>query len=144
MFNNDSWKKYQEAIGLKVKALEELYIAETTKRLSKGLTLSKDQWVYSRANNMKALKKDFIQKAQLTAKEINKLVVEGLQYSIKESSKDIVMTKQVEEAQKRILINSIDNTQGKISKDLKRVRLVLDGKKINSREEVDNEKRSQE
>ena len=67
---------------------------------------------------MKALKKDFMQKAQLTAKEINKLVVEGLQYSIKESSKDIVMTKQVEEAQKRILINSIDNTQGKISKDL--------------------------
>lgn len=118
MFNNDSWKKYQEAIGLKVKALEELYIAESTQRLSKGLTLDKDQWVYSRANNMKALKKDFFQKAQVTAKEINKIVTEGLEYSIKQSSKGIVITKEVEEAQKRILISSIESTQAKVSKDL--------------------------
>jgi hypothetical protein len=90
MFNNESWLKHQEQIGLKIKQLEELLIALTTKELSKDLNLSKADWIARRQLSATRLQKTFEKTVRGAYKDVHKIAEEGIKYSIDESTKELI------------------------------------------------------
>ena len=90
MFNNDSWKEYQEAIGLKIKALEELLVAEVNFELTKGLDLTKEKWIEEKYIAAERVSKQMSKEVVKSYKEIKKIAEEAIKRSIEESTKDLI------------------------------------------------------
>lgn len=90
MFNNDSWKDYQEAIGLKIKALEELLVAEVNFELTKDLDLTKDKWIANKYIAVERVSEQMSKEVVKSYKEIKKIAEEAIKRSVDESTKDLI------------------------------------------------------
>ena len=90
MFNNDSWKEYQEAIGLKIKALEELLVAKANFELTKDMDLAKSEWVNKKYLVVDKLNKQMSKEVIKTYQEIKKIADEAIKKTVEESTKELI------------------------------------------------------
>lgn len=122
MFNNDSWLKYQEQIGLKAKELEELLISRQNDLLAKDITLDKRLWADKKRLQASTLANKMKADVTIYQKEMLRISKDGLDYAIKESAKDIVKVAEnkdvVNEVSKLTMEVGLKDTQSKISTDL--------------------------
>ena len=80
-FNNTTWKKYQEAVGDRIKALEETMIAKTANELSHDLTMSSEMWARKRLERTQVIAQLYRTEIRRARDEILAITEEGLRYS---------------------------------------------------------------
>lgn len=86
MFNNDSWLRYQEQIGVRTKQLEEIIIQRIAGALAKDSLLDKAKWAEKQRARMLTVDKQIISDISRASKDIQSVANEGLQYALKQSS----------------------------------------------------------